>query len=578
MAIAPDADDCAVNRVRFLTAGHPEHNRVRPAILASWERSRERGIAADKVQVPYVAEPGTDPDGDPLVRSADPVLNRLAERLTGQSVSIILTDPAGLVLSRRTPDAGFERQLDHVLLAPGFTYAERFAGTNGIGTALETGRATEVLGHEHYAENLERLACAAVPIRHPASGRIAGILDLTCWRKDTDALLLTLAESTAEQIQQAMLAAARPDELAVFTAYRETCRRSSDAVVAVTDDAVLLNHRARRELDVADQAALVAHAGEIAALLPAGRRRTLDLVLSGGRPARVHCLAVGVRGRARGVVVRVRLGETPAPAGAASAALPLPGLVGNSILWRQLVARATALRASGTWFTLRGEAGTGKLALAQALVRLRPEHRTLVLDGRTPHTWPSPLAAALADARQVVVAHADELGRDDDRLLAGLLDTCDRTSTWVVATRGPGDGADGVAGRVSPVLDVPALRLRPDDIPELASHFLDGGTCSADALRVLVRAEWPGNVAQLRSAMHRVRHRPRSSAPVGRDELPPDLHSTTRRVLTPLESIERDAIVAALADADGVKERAAKALGISRATIYRRIHDYGIRA
>jgi transcriptional regulator of acetoin/glycerol metabolism len=40
--------------------------------------------------------------------------------------------------------------------------------------------------------------------------------------------------------------------------------------------------------------------------------------------------------------------------------------------------------------------------------------------------------------------------------------------------------------------------------------------------------------------------------------------------------MERDAIVQSLQDADGNKLRAAKFLGMSRATIYRKIHEYGI--
>ena len=52
----------------------------------------------------------------------------------------------------------------------------------------------------------------------------------------------------------------------------------------------------------------------------------------------------------------------------------------------------------------------------------------------------------------------------------------------------------------------------------------------------------------------------------------------SRRVLSPMESIERDAIVRCLAAAQWNKTDAARALGMSRATIYRKIHDYGIVA
>ena len=157
---------------------------MRDTILASWWRSREPNVAADRLELQYVRDPNLD---TPLTRSAEPVLRHLREQLDGQSVSIVLTDPAGVVLSRLTADAELERHLDRVNLAPGFSYAEEFVGTNGIGTALEGGRPMHVFGHEHYAEHLEELACAGVPIRHPISGKTVGVLDLTCWRRDAGA-------------------------------------------------------------------------------------------------------------------------------------------------------------------------------------------------------------------------------------------------------------------------------------------------------------------------------------------------------------------------------------------------------
>jgi transcriptional regulator of acetoin/glycerol metabolism len=47
-------------------------------------------------------------------------------------------------------------------------------------------------------------------------------------------------------------------------------------------------------------------------------------------------------------------------------------------------------------------------------------------------------------------------------------------------------------------------------------------------------------------------------------------------VLSTLESMERDAIVRSLADTNGNKVQAARSLGMSRATIYRKIHEFGI--
>ena len=49
-----------------------------------------------------------------------------------------------------------------------------------------------------------------------------------------------------------------------------------------------------------------------------------------------------------------------------------------------------------------------------------------------------------------------------------------------------------------------------------------------------------------------------------------------RRPRGPLESMQRDAIVQSLPDYHGSKVKTAESLGVSRATIYRKIHQYGI--
>jgi hypothetical protein len=140
-----------------------------------------------------------------------------------------------------TADAELSRHLDRVRLAPGFSYSEQFAGTNGIGTALERGGPMHVFGHEHYAEDLEDLACAGVPIKHPISGKTVGDIDLTCWRKDAGSLLITLAKTTADQIRAALLRDSSAREQELLQEYLLAGRRSGDMVLAVNDDLLLMN-------------------------------------------------------------------------------------------------------------------------------------------------------------------------------------------------------------------------------------------------------------------------------------------------------------------------------------------------
>jgi transcriptional regulator of acetoin/glycerol metabolism len=592
-SIPPDAQGVAVNRLRFLTAERAEASRVRPPILASWQRSRELNVAADKIELPYRPDVNID---TPLTRSAEPVLQWLYGRLSGQAVSIILTDPTGLVLSRRTTDAALERHLDRVLLAPGFNYSEEFVGTNGIGTALEAGAGTQVYGHEHYAENLENLACAGVPIHDPISGWTVGAVDLTCWRRDAESLLLTLAETTADQIQRALLTNSGLREFEVLQAYRRTCRRTTGIVFALTPDAVMLNDHARAELDPADQASLLAHAAEVGTQLPPGRRRSVQVSLPSGASAQMFCQQVSVDDAPAGLVVHVKLtdGEVRLTAGRTAATqMLLPGLVGDAPLWRRACNQVEESFNAGNWLVTEGEIGVGKLAILRAVqLRARPGRRFAVIDAAeaaADRHWAATMRRTLGDENDsVIIAHLDALDAQGVRTLSAALQDAAKVTRevplWVGATMAHGarrPDLEQLLGLFPKTIDVPPLRLRLEDLPQLVTFLLAklarGGhvSCSSDAMRLLMRSSWPGNVAQLnRLLVQVVQHR--RSGTIEAADLPVEMLSLSRRVLTPLEAMERDAIAGALADAGGNKVQAAKALGMSRATIYRKIHEYGI--
>jgi transcriptional regulator of acetoin/glycerol metabolism len=117
---------------------------------------------------------------------------------------------------------------------------------------------------------------------------------------------------------------------------------------------------------------------------------------------------------------------------------------------------------------------------------------------------------------------------------------------------------------------VPALRHRIDDLEELVPLLLREITRGAD-----VGLARPGNVSQLRRVLTETVARQRSGI-ISADKLPPECRSVTRRTLTQMEALERDAIVRSLQDNGGNKQEAARTLGMSRATIYRKINDYGI--
>ncbi|WP_236792853.1 sigma-54-dependent Fis family transcriptional regulator [Amycolatopsis sp. GM8] len=584
-AILPDDEGLALTRERFLTAEAVEPDQVREAILASWWRSREFHVPADRIDLPYTSEQNLD---TPLIRGAAPVLERLGDQLEGQPISLILTDPSGIVVSQRTGDTDLHRHLEHVELVPGYSYGEQFVGTNGIGTALEDGRPTYVFGHEHYAEHLENLACAGVPIQHPITGKTIGAVDLTCWRKDAGGLLVALARTTAEQVRQALLTHSNLRELVLFQSYLQACRRTTGIVMAFNKDIVMMNDSARQLLAPADQTMLLSRANQE---LAETRRATATVTMSSGNKVRMVCRRVkGHRdGDIAGGVLTVKLIDTDdnAPAPSSTPMLPmfLPGVVGSATPWLQASHEVDRGFSRGEWLVLAGEPGTGKFTLARGVHQRRnPAGRLHVLDAaRVTPDWPEDLRRELVEdpVDALVIRHVDRLAGPDVRTLVSVLAEAPR-STWVTVTLTADTDADpGLLALFPRTVAVPPLRRHAEDVADLVPLFLSrlagGGqlTCSPAALHLLMRASWPGNVTQLYRVLKQITKRRRTGTIVPTD-LPAEYHALTRRPLNRYETVERDAIVRGLEDADGNKVRAAKLLGISRATIYRKIHEYGI--
>jgi transcriptional regulator of acetoin/glycerol metabolism len=584
---SPD-NELAKTREQFLTASDVDPHQVRDAILASWWRSRRWNVAADRIDLSYQRDPDLD---SPLTRSAMPVLRHLREHLDGQPISIILTDQAGLVLTRMDAGRDLDAHLDRVNLAPGFSYAEEHVGTNGIGTALEGGRPMQVFGHEHYAEHLEDLACAGVPIHHPISGKTVGAVDLTCWRRDADPLLMTLARTTAGQIQQAMLADSGIRELELLQEYLRTCRRTAGIVFALNNDVVMMNDTARHALDPAEQALLLTRAAEVLG----GSNPTASLVveLPSGAKARMYCRPVRGEGRLTGGIVQVKMSEQPG--GVALPATPsprvfLPGLVGSGGLWLRGCHQVRSVYGAGEWLTLEGEAGVGKLAVIRAIHQHdSPGAHFAVVDAAGGRGW-------LAEVRReidggegaLVIQHADRVSGASLRALARLLEQARAAQSppWIAMTMSQRHDAGELADllRFFPsTVELPPLRYHLEDVSALVPFFLarlvpDGRlTCSPEAMQMLCRSSWPGNVEQLWQVLRNIVQRRRSGS-IQPDDLPPECRTVSRRLLSPLEAMERDAIVRSLIDWNGNKIKAAAALGMSRATIYRKIHEYGIVA
>ena len=130
---------------------------------------------------------------------------------------------------------------------------------------------------------------------------------------------------------------------------------------------------------------------------------------------------------------------------------------------------------------------------------------------------------------------------------------------------------------------LPPLRERRSDLPLLVRTFLreirartgaEVVQVSDEALRHLLDYDWPGNVRELRNALEAALIR--TSGDVLRvDDLPPEIREASPTE-TDSSTEEAERIRAALEQTNGNRTEAAELLGISRATLYRRLDEYGI--
>ncbi|GAB3895620.1 hypothetical protein GCM10029964_075790 [Kibdelosporangium lantanae] len=182
----------------------------------------------------------------------------------------------------------------------------------------------------------------------------------------------------------------------------------------------------------------------------------------------------------------------------------------------------------------------------------------------------------------LIVRHVDRLAATDLKLLTEVLTEARATPKppWVAVTlTADTDDLAELLALFPRTVNIPPLRRHVEDlselIPLLLSKLSAQLTCSPAAMHLLMRASWPGNVPQLRQVLKQVAQRRRVGA-IQPSDLPAEYRAVARRPLNRLESMERDAIVHSLEDTDGNKIKAARLLGMSRATLYRKIHEYGI--
>jgi sigma-54 dependent transcriptional regulator, acetoin dehydrogenase operon transcriptional activator AcoR len=257
--------------------------------------------------------------------------------------------------------------------------------------------------------------------------------------------------------------------------------------------------------------------------------------------------------------------------------------------WNGAVARAERAMAAGRVVAAIGEPGAGRATLlAQAARHVYPRDRILSAGVPAPtdvSTWLGLWAPELGKAHTAVVV------RDVDTLPTWV---AERLRDLVRGSPPAGQGISTVpfamtaerfedipvalAGLVDAVVEVPPLRERSEDVMPLAAHIAKRARgrdveFSPAAERALQNYGWPHNVDQLSRVVSDAAGR---CDVVDVANLPSEVLAGDTRRLSRIEAFERGEIVRVLGSGTPTMAEAAHKLGMSRATLYRKVAQYGI--
>ncbi|RMH82660.1 sigma-54-dependent Fis family transcriptional regulator [Pseudomonas sp. AOB-7] len=610
-------------RLKLLHEGELPEGLLREEIHASWRRSLGHGLNCLEHDAL-----GLQQDNDLqllldsnrlLIDAATPELEYLVSQ-QGKAGLVILGDAQANILALEG-QTQLLKDLGLRDLRPGSCWSESLRGTNALGTAVLEGRPTLINCGEHYLDRLSRFSCTSVPIRDPR-GRVVGVLDLTrdgvmSQPQDNLATLLLAASN----IESRLFASCYPEHLVLaFHARPQYLGSAWHGLLALSLDGEVLaaNQQACELLQIGREALLGRRSSD---LLGSRSPQFIARLLQGGVSS-VQTAKGEFYFRALQVPRHTSLAGVPlqSPRSAPTKPTLLDDLAAGDSRFARALRMASQGLAGDLPVLLLGETGTGKEVVARALHQAsaradRPfvaVNCAAIPEGLIESELFGYRDGAFTGSRKggmvgrLMQAHGgtlflDEIGDMPLALQARLLRVLQERK---VAPLGAGEEQDidvavicathrdlkrlvqdksfreDLYYRVNGVsLRLPALRERGELSSMIALVLEKLGaeqvSLDKDLAELFAGYDWPGNIRQLEMVLRAaLAMREPGETVLGLDHLTDslldELTASCRQPGSIRES-ELELIRGALARHQGNVSAAADALGISRATLYRKL-------
>lgn len=600
---------------------------LRPSILQSWQRSQQRAI--DPHNFIYTAPPASDlaailEHNAELILVARSIMeNLLAYNPDGH---INLTDAQGVTLHFCGAD----------LTPVGSILREDVLGTNCTARCLIEQRLVYVLSGENWKLDLRkrRRQCAAAPVRD-ASGQLTGVLTLTATPDNFNAHTLGTVQAAAEAIgQQLTLRRLLAEQQSILETLNE-------GVIVCSKQGRIktLNRYARQIFSGLDpqempiDELLRPQSGSLLTM-PFCNDRELQFMPEGLAPLSclISLMPAPDGGRVLSLRENQRIRAITRRVMGVSASYTFEMIRGNAPRIQQVIQKARASSRGDSTVLLSGESGTGKELFAQAIhnASSRQQEAFIALNcGALPRDLVQSELFGYADgaftgsrrggsAGKFELADGgtlflDEIGEMPLEAQTSLLRVLQESEVLRIGAAQPvkvnvriiaathcnlldavekGAFRRDLYYRLNVIfLEIPPLRERREDIPELVNTFIQAlctrlkripPAVTPEAMACLQAWTWPGNVRELENVIERVVNlcEGLEITPADLPESIPASQTTNLHqdedVPSSLQNMERAWIMQVIDEQKGNLRQSAQKLGMSRTALYNKLNAWNV--
>jgi sigma-54 dependent transcriptional regulator, acetoin dehydrogenase operon transcriptional activator AcoR len=547
-----------------------------------------------------------------LLQVAGPEVEKLFLRLVDSEYLVSLASPEGVMMLFRC-DNHFLGDMSNFGVLPGSVWNEERQGTNGVGTCIRVGKPVTIVGNQHYGAGVQSLTCLVAPILGKF-GAIESVLNVTTPRSGddrTNRVVQDIVERTARRIENRYFGRLyKKNNILRFSEDREDVDIAEEGRLAVDDNGLIVagtsylskvtghsveNLLGRQVEDVFEMGVR---------LCDIAPDRPVSFEVKGKT---VHAVITNVETRAtQHKATHVVSAFSPVQRTSHAFAfyrnitLPEPRL---DPMTSMALGRAQKLLEAGLSLIIKGEPGIGKTTFAQIAARRSFGENGVIVEVDCASATREVISTATAHVSEnvspgaLILDRLDELDDSGQSALLAVIESNLQLSAGrvgLIAVTAADlehmvrDGAfrsdlfhrlNGAKIELQPLRNRPDLDSAIKDFLklELAAQGRPELGLDEEAHLVLANYHWPGNTRELRLALrHAIALTDGKS--IGLNQLPTEMVSEIgRKDLTARSQAQASRIEAALRFNGGNVSTTARHLGVSRATLYRKIQIQKLR-